>query len=611
MTQSIQVVFEPIGRRVRISQNETCLVAAQKAGIDLIAVCNGQGTCHQCLIRLIRGELDPPTVIEKQALSSQKIGSGLRLACQATPISDVTIEVPPESISSSQRLQLEGFEVDLAPDPAVTVVELTLAPKPGDGHLLESEGVAASLKTIHPSAGIPLPVMEQLSTVRIGEGRQVRLALHESGVVTGVLASGQRSYGLAVDIGTTKLAAYLVDLENGQTIAKSGAANPQISYGEDVISRIAHANRGMLETETLQQVLMKALNRLVGELCRTGRIESHQIVDAVVVGNTAMHHLFAGLPTRQLGEAPYVPAVSAALIIPVSQLGLNLAPGVQVYLPPNIAGFVGADHVSADLACGLTGVGDNTLLVDIGTNTEITLRTPEGLSCCSCASGPAFEGAHIHAGMRAAPGAIERVTYHEGIWNYQTIDGKPPIGICGSGILDAVAEMRRAGTIDDRGVLQAGASGVERLGQGQVFRLVSADPANKVDGIHITRRDVNEIQLAKAAIRAGIEILLREHGTPAQQVTKFIVAGAFGSYINLASAMAIGMFPELPEERFFQVGNAAGAGARMMLVSKKARRVASELQEHMQYVELTTCKDFQDIYLAALPISPRLSFPAA
>ena len=228
-----------------------------------------------------------------------------------------------------------------------------------------------------------------------------------------------------------------------------------------------------------------------------------------MVGNTAMHHLFAGLPTRQLGEAPYVPAVSAALIIPAGRTWAESGTGVQVYLPPNIAGFVGADHVSADLACGLTGSGENTLLVDIGTNTEITLRTPEGISCCSCASGPAFEGAHIHAGMRAAPGAIERVTYHEGIWNYQTIDGKPPIGICGSGILDAVAEMRRAGVIDDRGTLQAGASGVERLGQELVFRLVSADPVNKLDGIHITRRDVNEIQLAKAAIRAGIEILLK------------------------------------------------------------------------------------------------------
>jgi uncharacterized 2Fe-2S/4Fe-4S cluster protein (DUF4445 family) len=611
MTQSIQVVFEPIGRRVRASQKETCLGAAQKAGIDLIAVCNGQGTCHQCLIRLIRGELNPPTGIEKQALSSQKIESGLRLACQSIPFSDVTIEVPAESISSGQRLQLEGFEVDLVPDPAVVIVDLAIAPGSRDGHLLEPERVAASLKAIHPSAVILPPVMEQLSIMRFGDDRQVRLVLHESGVVIGILAPGQRSYGLAVDIGTTKLAAYLVDLENGQTIAKSGASNPQISYGEDVISRIAHANQGVLETEALQQVLVKTLNRLVEEVCRTGRIESSQIVDAVMVGNTAMHHLFAGLPTRQLGEAPYVPAVSDALIIPAGDLGLNLAPGVQVYLPPNIAGFVGADHVSADLACGLTGAGENTLLVDIGTNTEITLRTPEGISCCSCASGPAFEGAHIHAGMRAAPGAIERVTYHDGIWNYQTIDGKPPVGICGSGILDAVAEMHRAGVIDDRGALQAGASGVERLGQELVFRLVPADPANKLNGIDITRRDVNEIQLAKAAIRAGIEILLSEHGTQTKQLTKFIVAGAFGSYINLASAMAIGMFPELPEERFFQAGNAAGAGARMMLVSKKARQAASELQEHMRYVELTTRKDFQDIFLAALAVTPRLSFPAA
>jgi len=610
MTQSIQVVFEPIGRRVRIPQNETCLVAAQKAGIDLIAVCDGQGTCHQCLIRRIRGELNLPTPIEKQALSRHKRESGLRLACQAIPMTDVTIEVPAESISSYQRLQLEGIEIDLEPDPAVTIVDLSLTPASVDGQILEQRRLVEALKASHPSAVISPPIMEQLSTMQKRGDREARLAMHENGVVTGILVPGQRPYGLAVDIGTTKLAAYLVELESGRTIAKSGAANPQISFGEDVISRIAHSNRGKAETEALQQVLMKALNQLVEEVCRTGRIESHQIVDAVVVGNTAMHHLFAGLPTRQLGEAPYVPAVSAALMIPAGDLGLNLAPGAQVYLPPNIAGFVGADHVSADLACDLTGAGENTLMVDIGTNTEITLRTPEGLSCCSCASGPAFEGAHIHAGMRAAPGAIERVTFHAGIWNYQTIDGKPPVGICGSGILDAVAEMRRAGVIDDRGVLQKDSPGVERQGQQLVFHLVSSDPANKLEGIHITRRDVNEIQLAKAAIRAGIEILLSDQAARAQDLTKFVVAGAFGSYINLTSALAIGMFPELPEDRFIQVGNAAGAGARMMLVSKKARQAAVKLQEHMHYVELTTRKDFQELYLAALPVTPRLSFPA-
>ncbi len=606
MNQSILVVFEPAGRRIRISQNVTCLAAAQKAGIDLIAVCNGQGTCHQCVIRPVRGEMNPLTGIEKQSLSRQKIESGLRLACQAIPVTDVIIEVPAESISTNQRVQLEGIEVDMALDPVVTVEDFPLLPGSYEDLSHAAERLATHLKAIHPSATIPPAVMEQIASAPPSVLRQARRALHQNGVVTGILLSGQRAFGLAVDIGTTKLAAYLVDLENGQTMAKSGASNPQISYGEDVISRIAYANRGALETETLQKVLVKALNRLIREVCDKQAIRSDQIVDAVVVGNTAMHHLFAGLPTRQLGEAPYVPAVSNALLVSAAELGLTLAPGAQVYLPPNIAGFVGADHVSADLACGLTGPGESTLLVDIGTNTEITLRTPEGLSCCSCASGPAFEGAHIHAGMRAAPGAIERVMYSGGVWNYQTIEGKAPVGICGSGILDAVAEMRRTGIIDDRGVLQAGMPGVERLERDKVFRLVPGNPAGRSDGILIMRRDVNEIQLAKAAIRAGIEILLREQQLQPVKMEKIIIAGAFGSYINVSSALAIGMFPEIPEERFVQVGNAAGAGARMMLASMKARQAAADLQGHMRYVELTTYRDFQDVYLSALPVTSRL-----
>jgi uncharacterized 2Fe-2S/4Fe-4S cluster protein (DUF4445 family) len=544
--QTLRIVFEPTGRRLEMPAGETVLTAAQKAGTGLIATCNGRGTCHQCIIKLVSGRLNPITAIERGALSNSSLNSGLRLACQAVPITDVTINIPLESTSTSQRLQLEGLEVELTPD----------------------------------------------------------LNSH----VAGLLPPGQELYGLAVDIGTTKVAAYLVNLDNGQTIAKGGTPNPQIAYGEDVISRIAYANLGAAETEILRSTLAEAIKALIMEVCRDGRVENRQIVDAVVVGNTAMDHIFAGLPTRPLGEAPYTPARLEEVSLPAETLGLDLAPGALIYRPPVIAGFVGSDHVAADLACGLTGPGENALLVDIGTNTEITLRTPDGLICCSCASGPAFEGAHIHAGMRAASGAIERVFHDQDGWRYQTIDGKPAVGICGSGILDAVAEMRRIGIIDERGTLKKDAAGVEQMDQGWAFHLVNNDPGSGQKAIYITRRDVNEIQLAKAAIRAGIEIVLNSKGMQASQLKKVIVAGAFGTYLHLTSALAIGMFPELPEERFFQAGNAAGAGARMMLVSEAARQKAVKLQECMQYIELTAYKHFQDIFVAALPVTSRLVF---
>jgi uncharacterized 2Fe-2S/4Fe-4S cluster protein (DUF4445 family) len=416
---------------------------------------------------------------------------------------------------------------------------------------------------------------------------------------------------LALDIGTTKLAAYLVDLENGHTLSKGGKPNPQVAYGEDVISRIAYANQGTLETTRLQSILVNGINQLVSEICLEAHIDRHQIVDGVAVGNTAMHHLLAGLPTRQLGEAPYIPAKHEPLNLPADSLGLELSPGALIHLPPVIAGFVGSDHVAADLACGLTGPGVVSLMVDIGTNTEITLRTHEGLSCCSCASGPAFEGAHIHAGMRAAAGAIERVYHDQFGWHYQTIDGAAPIGICGSGILDAVAAMHQAGIINDRGTLRQDADGVEILPQGRAFRLVSPNSDGVQGGIYITRKDVNEIQLAKAAIRAGIEILLKESNLQAYQVTRFIVAGAFGTYLNVSSCLAIGMFPDLPRDIYQQVGNAAGTGARLMLASKIARQKSVALQENIHFVELTTLLDFQDTYMAALPVSNKLDFSGA
>ena len=420
-----------------------------------------------------------------------------------------------------------------------------------------------------------------------------------------MLAPGDRLFGLAVDIGTTKLAAYLVDLATGHTIAKTGEMNPQIGYGEDVISRIGYCAEHADGRIVLQARLVETLNTLVTQLCHEAGAMQPQIVDAVVVGNTAMHHLFAGLPVDQLAHAPYVAAVSDPLDLRASDLGLVLAPGANVHLPANIAGFVGADHVAMALATGAWEETDRCIVaLDIGTNTEVTLTKGGRIWCCSCASGPAFEGAHIQDGMRAAPGAIERVQISEDEKPHlKTIDDQPPIGICGSGILDAVSELLRAGIINGKGAFREDAPGVSAEEGVYRYTLATTETTGHGRAVVVNRKDINEVQLAKAAIRTGVDVLLHEAGASCDEIEEFIIAGAFGTYLDVESSVNIGMFPALPMERFHQVGNAAGAGARQMLVSASRRYAAAALACKVTYVELTVHREFTRRFLKALYLS--------
>jgi uncharacterized 2Fe-2S/4Fe-4S cluster protein (DUF4445 family) len=304
-----------------------------------------------------------------------------------------------------------------------------------------------------------------------------------------------------------------------------------------------------------------------------------------------------------LGLAPYVPALADSYNFLARELGLRLAPGANVHLLPNIAGFVGADHVAMMLATGIyeTEAGEITVGLDIGTNTEISLAVNGRLLSCSCASGPAFEGAHIRDGMRAAPGAVEWVRLVDGRVEYQTIDDTPPVGICGSGVLDGVAELRKVGVLRANGAMQPDSHPrVRGTGKGTEFVLVPAGERGASRDIVINRKDVNEIQLAKAAIRAGIAVLLDEAGLEAGQVERVVVAGAFGTYLDVNSALAVGMFPPLPRERFVQVGNAAGMGAKLALMSRRCRQVAGDIARRVEYVELTTHPHFVEAYTRAL-----------
>ncbi|MCZ7547019.1 MAG: ASKHA domain-containing protein [Anaerolineae bacterium] len=377
-------------------------------------------------------------------------------------------------------------------------------------------------------------------------------------------APGDRPLGFAVDMGTTKLAGYLVDLQSGKTLGMRGRMNPQIAYGEDVMARIGYAMQSQSHLETLQRAIVGALNEMIAELCAGAGVGPGHVVDMVAVGNTAMHHLFVGLPVEQLGTAPYVAAVAQALDIRAADLGLEIAPGGYVYILPNIAGFVGADHVSMLLASNIPSMDGVVVGLDIGTNTEVTLNANGRLLACSTASGPAFEGAHIRDGMRASEGAIERLRIVDGKVQYQTIEHAPPVGLCGSGILDAVAQLRLAGIVSVTGAMAGNDRTVIDDVHGTAFLVAPARITGHGADILVSRSDVQEIQLAKGAMRAGVKILLEEAGLTEADIDTFIIAGAFGSYIDVESAVAIGMFPPLPRDALPAGGQLVGDGRAAM-----------------------------------------------
>ena len=608
MTIDYTVDFQPLGRRVQVEEGSTLLEAARKAGVGLNAVCGGAGSCGTCRVRIVDGMVSPPNKSEANFLNQQELEDGYRLACQVEVQGNVSVDVPPESITAPQRAQIEGRERAVDVDPAVRSFDVH--PTPPSLHDLQSDErrLREALEEQHNVtnvrfdpivlAGIPPKLREH--------GWEIRLFVRDDAgcpSVIGAAPIGTHPLGLAVDVGTTKVAAYLVDLETGETLGASGEMNPQIAYGEDVMARIAYAMEGEGRAEELQAAIIQGLEDRVRALCDSAGRGCDEILEAVIVGNTCMHHLVIGLPVDQLGVAPYVPALSASCDVKARDIGLGIAPGAYIHLLPNIAGFVGADHVAMVMASGLHQTDQVTLGLDIGTNTEVSLAAAGRLLSCSTASGPAFEGAHIRDGMRAAPGAIEWVKMVDSHVEYQTIDEAAPVGICGSGILDSVAELRRIGVLQENGSMKRGSHPqVREVGDRPEFVLVRAGEDGALNDIVINRKDVSEIQLAKGAIRAGVEVLLDEAGVEGDEVERVVVAGAFGTYLDVRSARAIGMFPPLPLNRFDQVGNAAGIGAKLALLSRGCRRVAEEIAERVEYVELTTDARFTSAYMEAMGI---------
>jgi uncharacterized 2Fe-2S/4Fe-4S cluster protein (DUF4445 family) len=404
--------------------------------------------------------------------------------------------------------------------------------------------------------------------------------------------------GLAVDLGTTTVAGYLVDMTTGKTLTSKGVMNPQIGYGEDVISRIDFAVRKSSDARKLQKLVVNRLNDLAKELCSEVKVDTKSIVEVVIVGNTAMHHLLLNLPVRQLVLTPFTAAVSMALDIKACELGIKIAAGAHVHFPPVVTGFVGADHIAMLQAIDNRDDGKVIIALDIGTNTEISLVKGDKITSTSCASGPAFEGGHIKQGMRAAKGAIERIRIEDHKVIYQTIGEAPPIGICGSGVLDALAQMYLAGVIDESGRFAVEYPGIRREDGKTEFVLAEReDNDGEKTAIVMNQKDVRELQLAKAAIRSGIQLLLERNNFKDEDIDMVIVAGAFGTYIDLESSMNVGLLPTLPVERFKQVGNAAGIGAKMNLISLSSRKEAHDIVSRTTYIELAGTMEFKRAFV--------------
>jgi uncharacterized 2Fe-2S/4Fe-4S cluster protein (DUF4445 family) len=588
-----KVFVEPIGLTLTVDEQENLLEGLVRAQIDIPTDCAGRGTCGKCLVRLGSGELTAPTERELKRIPEKLRLEGWRLACQAYPRSArVSVEV--RGTAGQRRILTTSQLTHGAAHPAVCTrsVQLeppTLADKRSDLERLD-EGLGG--------VEVPLHVLEELpATLREGKWR-VTATLYGKRVID--VHPGDRDcecYGVAVDIGTSKVIAYLFDLRKGVLIDQEAVENPQMRYGEDVISRIAHAAQNK-ETALLAKAAREGINTNLKALYERQDVHPNHVCDMTVVGNTAMHHLALGLSPVGLGQAPFAPAAAEPLTLRASELGIEMNPDGGVHFPPPIAGFVGSDALAVVAATHLTGKKKPSMAIDIGTNTEIALAHDGRVTVTSCASGPAFEGYQIRNGMKAVAGAIERVKIDENGDPVEivTITGAEPIGICGSGVVDLLAGLVHAGVVDKSGRMQADHPRVRKGEEGSEYLLTTGPHGDIV----FTQHDVRSLQLAKGAIHAGWELLMASLEVTLEELHTVYIAGAFGNYLDLAAAQYLGLFPPVPTNRVAFVGNAAGVGAQMALIDVRARTRMARVRDRVEFLDLATDKRFLDVFSSRL-----------
>ena len=604
------MLFEPEGKKVSVSAGTTIFDAAKDAGVGVRSECGGKGLCGKCRVIVKDSKaLSDLTEIERRFLQTSEVESGYRLACQARILNDVKVIIPPESRVMFRKIQVVGMERPVRLNPAVKKFHITLPMptlsdiRPDHDRLLDT--LSSVMKIDNSEMEMDYEIYKRLPDIIRSSSFDVTVTIWDNRRIISVEPGNTSNelFGFAVDIGTSKIVGYLVNLTTGEVLDVESVENPQIMYGEDIMSRITFAIAKPENLEILQKLVVDEINKIINEACRKTGISPQRIYEVVVVGNTAMHHFLLGIQPKYVALSPYVPAVKKQINVKAKELHVNINSFGIVTVLPIVAGFVGADAVADVLATGIHESDVLSLLVDIGTNTEVFLGNSEDLLSCSCASGPAFEGMHIKHGMKAVTGAIERVSISSNFEvKYKTVGDTRPTGLCGSAMIDAIAEMFKRGIINDKGSfnLQIKTSRL-RKSDGEVeFVIAWGHETATGKDITLTQHDIREIQLAKAAIFTGCSILMKRKNVDEEKIDRVLVAGAFGNYINPESAKVLGLLPDVPIKKIKFVGNTAIAGAKMALTSKEARKEANEISKKIRYLELAACPDFKEEFLNAI-----------
>jgi len=624
--QEYKVIFQPSGRRGAVAGGASLKEASRQLGVDIEGICGDAGTCGKCKVRIEQGffgkyriksdrnHLSSLTEAESKLLNESEIEGGYRLACQARIRGDVAVYIPEESRMGKQVIRKAATKRSINLKPAVKkyYVELkraTLEDTLGDWERLQEElDRKFGLNNLIIDYQVLLDLQDAVRkgdwsiTVSVWMGREVIKV--EAGSI-------ERSFGIAIDIGTTTVAGYLCDLEKGDVVITESIMNPQVIYGEDVMARIAYCAVNNDGLETLHKTIIKGINELAGRAAARAKIKRQDIIDATVVGNTCMHHLLLNIDPYYLGKAPFSPAIHHSIDVKARDIGFKISTGAYVHVLPIEAGFVGADNVGVLIAEEPYRQSKMELIIDIGTNGELILGNREKLLSCSCATGPAFEGAEIKHGMRAAPGAIEKIEINKDTrevrfkvigkeeWNTEIKDIGAK-GICGSGIIDSIPQLFLAGIIDHTGRFkkELETPRFRKSDNGPEFVIAWANETTIGQDIVVCQQDVRNVQLAKGALYAGARVMMRKLGV--DSIDRVILAGAFGSYIDRMSAAILGMFPDCEPKNVYAVGNAAGDGARIALLNVDKRIEANKIARNVEYVELTLEPDFNKIFSQAM-----------
>lgn len=635
------VIFQPSGSRGQVEDGVSLLQAGRDLGVEIEAICGEKRTCGKCKVRIEDGfferygvesspsHVSPWRPVEEKFFSDERKEQGFRLACLAKVHGDLVVFVPEEARAGGQVVRKGVTDRKINVNPTVRTYYVEMAPPTLHDPLGDYERICDALKAQH-DLDPPLLDYKVLlgmpDTLRAAAWK-VSVSIWNGGPAPEIvrIAPGtvDRSIGLAVDVGTTSVAAYLCDLTTGEVIHYDSMMNPQVPYGEDVMSRITYAMSHDDGIHKLKDAIIEGVNTLAARVTEAVGFTHEDILELAIVFNTAMHHCFLGIYPEHLGLAPYAPALHHSINIKARDLGLKFAPGANVFVLPNEAGFVGADNVGVLIAEEPYNKHDRQLIIDIGTNGELIMGNSEKLISSSCATGPALEGAHIKFGMRAAPGAIEKIYINpetkeprykvigKDEWSDEmdpeTIGTK---GICGSGIIDGVAELFKAGIIDKTGkfVKDIEHPRLRKGDDGAEFVLAWANETSIGRDVTMTIKDVRAVQLAKGAMYAGAKIMMQKLGY--ETLDRVVLAGAFGSFIDREESLVLGMFPDVPVLKAYAVGNAAGDGARMALLDFTKRAEADEWARKVEYVELSVEPAFEKEFMYAMHIPHmRDSFP--